>query len=285
MTGGLASLKGAKPVPVSVDTWLRQPADFSPDGARILFAANHDGKQTDMYAFDRANGRVSQFTRTPRTRTRRRLCPAGVGEPGGFSVVQSEMDATQRLWRFNATARVRNWSSPTSSPSAITRGWTPINWCCSSSASRTRLQMASVKTGKGEVAADNIGRSLHRIPGTRLVSFVQHEPSGEYWVKQIDIDSKKIDPLIKAVEGSSDRDYAWMPDGKTILMSGGTKVYSWTRGRRAGPKCSTPPRTNSAPYRGSPCRQKAMRLRSWWRSLTENERFAFTYSLRPRPKK
>jgi hypothetical protein len=23
---------------------------------------------------------------------------------------------------------------------------------------------------------------------------------------------------------------AWMPDGKTILMSGGTKVFSWTRG-------------------------------------------------------
>ena len=35
--------------------------------------------------------------------------------------------------------------------------------------------------------------------------------------------SKKIDPLVKAVEGSSDRDYAWMPDGKTILMSAGTK--------------------------------------------------------------
>ena len=24
---------------------------------------------------------------------------------------------------------------------------------------------------------------------------------------------------------------AWMPDGKTILMSSGTKVYSWTRGQ------------------------------------------------------
>ncbi|MNC91451.1 hypothetical protein D3C83_77190 [compost metagenome] len=34
---------------------------------------------------------------------------------------------------------------------------------------------------------------------------------------------------MKAVEGSSDRDYAWMPDGKTILMSAGTKIMSWTR--------------------------------------------------------
>jgi hypothetical protein len=32
------------------------------------------------------------------------------------------------------------------------------------------------------------------------------------------------------VEGSSDRDSAWMPDGKTILMTAGTRVLSWTRG-------------------------------------------------------
>ena len=63
-----------------------------------------------------------------------------------------------------------------------------------------------------------------------MVSFVQRDPSDEYWIKSIDIDAKKIDPIVKAVEGSSDRDYAWMPDGKTLLMSAGTKVLSWTRG-------------------------------------------------------
>jgi len=74
------------------------------------------------------------------------------------------------------------------------------------------------------------GRSLHRIPGTRLASFVQREASGEYWIKQIDPSTRKIDPIAKTVEGSSDRDMAWMPDGKTILMTTGTKVFSWTRG-------------------------------------------------------
>lgn len=92
------------------------------------------------------------------------------------------------------------------------------------------LQLASVKTGKGEVAANGIGRSLHRIPGTRMVSFVHREPSGEFWIEQIDMDSRNIEPLTKVVEGNNERDMAWMPDGKTIVMSGGTKVYSWTRG-------------------------------------------------------
>jgi hypothetical protein len=80
------------------------------------------------------------------------------------------------------------------------------------------------------VAASDIGRSLHRVPGTGSVSFVQREASGEFWVKQIEMSSKTITPLVKAVDGSTDRDMAWMPDGRTLLMSAGTKVFSWTRG-------------------------------------------------------
>jgi hypothetical protein len=79
------------------------------------------------------------------------------------------------------------------------------------------------------VIAEGIGRSLHRIPGTQLVSFV-HREGDDYIVKQLDPNSKMITPLIKAVAGSSDRDMVWMPDGKTMLMSSGTKIFSWTRG-------------------------------------------------------
>ena len=68
------------------------------------------------------------------------------------------------------------------------------------------LQVASIKTGKAEVAAENIGRSLHRIPGTAFASFV-HRAGELYTVKQID------------------------PSTKSILMSSGAKVFSWTRGQ------------------------------------------------------
>jgi hypothetical protein len=90
---------------------------------------------------------------------------------------------------------------------------------------------ANVATGKAEIVAENIGRSLHRIPGTGLVSFVHREKPGELWIKQIDVASKKIDALRgQAVDGSTEGDMAWMPQGKTSLMSAGTKLFSWTRG-------------------------------------------------------
>ena len=230
MSAGLASTKTAKPVTVSnVPGYDNQPM-FSPDGSRVLFSANHDGKQFDIYAFDRATGRVSQLTRTPENENSPTFLPQGLGDAGGFSVVQTEMDKTQRLYRFDAQGR---------NPQLILSDIKPVGYHAWIDTDRlglfvlgqpNSLQLASVKTGKGEVVASGIGRSLHRIPGTRAISFVHREPSGEFWVKQIDVDSKKIDPLTKVVEGNNERDMAWMPDGKTILMSGGTKIYSWTRG-------------------------------------------------------
>jgi Tol biopolymer transport system component len=231
LSGGVASLKAAKPVTVSnVSGYDNQPM-FSPDGSRVLFSANHDGKQFDIYAFDRASGRVSQLTRTPENENSPTFLPQGVGAAGGFSVVQTEMDKTQRLYRFDAQGR---------NPQLILADIKPVGYHAWIDSDRlglfvlgqpNSLQLASVKTGKGEVVANGIGRSLHRVPGTRAISFVHREPSGEFWVKQIDVDSRKIDPLTKVVDGNNERDMAWAADGKTILMSGGSKIYSWTRGQ------------------------------------------------------
>jgi dipeptidyl aminopeptidase/acylaminoacyl peptidase len=236
MSGGLASLKAAKPTPVSTAPGYDNQPNFSPDGSRILFAANRDGKQIDVFVFNRGNGSVSQLTETAQNENSPTYLPAGIGAPGGFSVVQTEPDRSQRLWRFNAQGR---------SPELVLADIKPVGYHAWIDAGRlvlfvlgqqgkpATLQIASVKTGQAEIVADNIGRSLHRIPGTELASFVQREASGEYWIKQIDITAKKIDPLIKAAEGSSDRDYAWAADGKTVLMSAGTKIMSWTRGAAA----------------------------------------------------
>jgi hypothetical protein len=241
MGGGPASLKSAKPSPIAAAPGYDNQPNFSPDGTTILFAANRDGKQTDVFVFDRAKGAVTQLTQTAENENSPTYLPAGLGGPGGFSVVQSEFDRggakpaapIQRLWRFNAQGK---------SPTLILADINPVGYhawidferlvlfVLGGQGKPATLQIANVKSGQAEVVTDNIGRSLHRIPGTRLASFSQREPSGEFWIKQIDITSKKIDPLVKAVEGSSDRDYAWLPDGKTILMSAGTKLMSWTRG-------------------------------------------------------
>lgn len=243
MANGVASLKSAKPTPISSAPGYDNQPNFSPDGSRVLFAGNRDGKQIDIYAFDRNGSRITQVTRTPENENSPTFVPAGVGPAGSFGVVQSEFDkngnrptpAIQRLWRFNADGK---------SPSLILANIDPVGYhawidddrlvlfVLGAQGKPATLQIASVKTGRGEVVAEGPGRSLHRIPGTSLASFVQRDGE-EFWVKQLDITSKKIEPLVRAVAGSSDRDMAWMPDGKTMVMSAGTKIFAWTRGAAA----------------------------------------------------
>jgi hypothetical protein len=231
LASGLQTMKDARPAPVSVAAGYDNQPYFSADGGRILFAANRDGRQIDVFVFDRGSGRATQLTSTPTNENSPTYLPSGIGAPGGFSVVRTEPDKTQRLWRFDAQGR---------NPQLVLTEVRPVGYHTWVDADRlalfvlgppSTLRLASVKTGAAEIVAEGIGRSLHSIPGTRLVSFVQREPSGEFWIKQIDVDSKAVTPLVRVVEGNTERDMAWMPDGKTILMSGGTKIYSWTRGQ------------------------------------------------------
>jgi Tol biopolymer transport system component len=145
-------------------------------------------------------------------------------------VVRTEPDRSQRLWRFDAQG---------GNPQIVLTEIKPVGyhaWADTDAVALyvlgqpATLRIASLKSGAAEIVASNIGRSLNRVPGTGSVSFVQREASGEFWIKQIEIASKVILPLVKAVEGSTDRDMAWMPDGRTVLMSSGTKVLSWLRG-------------------------------------------------------
>jgi len=229
LANGLASMNAARPSPIANAPGYENQPMFSPDGGRILFAANR-GTQTDVYVFDRATGATSQLTDTPENENSPTYLPAGVGDRGGFSVVRTEPDRSQRLWRFDAQGR---------NPQIVLSDVKPVGyhaWVDADSVALyvlgqpATLRIASVKSGAATIAAANIGRSLNRVPGAGSVSFVQREASGEFWIKQIEISSKAIEPLVKAVDGSTDRDMAWMPDGRTILMSSGTKIFSWTRG-------------------------------------------------------
>jgi hypothetical protein len=75
---------------------------------------------------------------------------------------------------------------------------------------------------KDTILAQNIGRSLHRVPGEASISFV-HKVSDNNWViKKFDTRTLKVSDIGPAVTGHED--LAWLPDGK-ILMSDGPKIF------------------------------------------------------------
>lgn len=226
MPSGPASLAEAVPRPVATAGGYENQPAFDGGGQMILFTAQRDDGQTDAYRFDRIDG----STRALWTTKEGEYSPTPTPDGRAFSVIRVEADGTQRLWRFPRDG---------GAPSLVLTDIKPVGyhaWVDEDVlglfvlGQPATLQIARVSTGKAEVAATGIGRSLHRVPGTRKVSFVQRVSDEEYWIEEIDVDTKAITRLVRTVAGSADRDYAWMPDGRTVLMSAGTSIHRWTRG-------------------------------------------------------
>jgi Tol biopolymer transport system component len=236
MAGGVGSLARAKPRPLATERGYENQPFFDPDGRRVLYTANRDGRQTDVYEFDRTTGATRQLTRTSEgeySPTIPAVKPAATAlAREGFTVIRVESDGTQRLWQFDREGR---------SPSLVLEHIKPVGYHAWIDADRlalyvlgqpATLQLARVSTGRAETVASDIGRTLRVIPGSSRVSFVQREGENAYSIMALDPATGRAESLTGTVEGSSDRDYAWMPGGETLLMSAGTKVFAWTRGEQ-----------------------------------------------------
>jgi hypothetical protein len=223
ITAGLDSLARAKPQPVAVEKGYENQPSFTPDARAILFTANRDGKQMDIYEHTRG-GATRHLIATPEGEYSPTVTP-----DGAISVIRVEADGTQRLWRFERDG---------TAPRVLLANVKPVGyhaWIDGGYLALfvlgppATLRLARPGEGQAETVATDIGRSIHRIPNSRAIGFVQRETDGRFVVKQLDPDAKRITSITEAVAGSSDRDTAWMPDG-TLLMAAGTRVFAWNRG-------------------------------------------------------
>jgi hypothetical protein len=173
---GLPSLKDAKPQPIAVEPGYDNQPSFTPDSRMVLFTANRDGKQTDIYEYTRG-GRTRLLIGTPEAEYSPTVTP-----DGGISVIRVETGGTQRLWRFD-----RNGSSP----HVLLANVKPVGYHAWIDGGRlvlfvlgppATLRLARPGEGPADVVATDIGRSIQRIPGSRAVSFVQREGPSRFVV-------------------------------------------------------------------------------------------------------
>lgn len=88
------------------------------------------------------------------------------------------------------------------------------------------LQIINTFTNEARVVGQNIGRSLHKIPGAPSFSYV--DKSTEQWmIKSMDPETGESKNLVKVVEGSED--YCWTPN-EEIIMASGSKLFAWEKG-------------------------------------------------------
>jgi Tol biopolymer transport system component len=91
------------------------------------------------------------------------------------------------------------------------------------------LRLYHVNTREDKILAHHIGRSLHRIPGTGEMSFVEKQ-TDNWFIKKYNPKSGKITTISTTLPGRED--LTWTPDGK-ICMSDGVQLYYLTPGSQA----------------------------------------------------
>jgi hypothetical protein len=75
--------------------------------------------------------------------------------------------------------------------------------------------------------AEDVGRSLQRVPGRRAVSFVIHDGPSDWWLAIYDLDTGLVERIARTVQGVED--HAWHPGG-SILSARGSALYRWVPG-------------------------------------------------------
>ncbi len=159
-----------------------QPS-FTWDESGIFFTSVREDGQADIYRYDIA---VKGTTRVTSTAPESEYSATAIDSGRAISVVRVERDSTQRLWRFPIGG---------GTPTVILERVRPVGYHAWADAhtlalfvlgTPNTLQLADTRTAVADTIATGIGRSLHRIPGSRRISFVRKVSPTEWWIESLD---------------------------------------------------------------------------------------------------
>ncbi len=199
-----------------------QPS-FTPDGRAVFYTSIRDG-QADVWLYIIERGSNAAVIQSPESEYSPTVMPGGTQ---WISVVRVEMDSVQRLWKFGPGG---------STPQVIFENIKPVGyhaWIDANTAALfvlgqpPTLQIADVTTGAAQTVASNIGRSIHKVPNQRAVSFLHRVSREEAWISVYDLDTRQVRRLVQPV--GDNEFYAWTPGGG-LIMGQDAKLYVWSEG-------------------------------------------------------
>ena len=201
-----------------------QPA-FGLDSRSLFFTSNRGDGQSDIYRVDFSTGLIKPVRKTV-PESEYSAMPTRDGK--AVTVIRVEADSTQRLWQLPLDDAPPAVMFPDVKPVGYFAQADDSTWGLFVLGSPATLQLAHIGRPGADVIARNIGRSLHRIPGSTRLSFVQKGDRGAPWyVMSLDPTTRRVDTLVRTITGSEDM--AWI-DSTTLVSGQGSKVLTWRRG-------------------------------------------------------
>lgn len=209
----------SKPANITQRKGYDNQPSFTPDGTGLLYTSLREDGQTDIYRYDIIQLTTTQLTNTPESE----YSPTVTPDQKHFSVIRVEKDQTQRLWQFPI--------SGAGEPRLLLEKVKPVGYHCWLDPDGlalfilgppNSLQLARVSTGDTLRMENSIGRALHLVPGKNALSFVHKRTPTDWEIKQLDLKTRQITPIVRTLDGSED--FVWASNG-TLLMAKGAILY------------------------------------------------------------
>jgi hypothetical protein len=199
---------------------------FAEHGTALLYTSARDSLQSDIYSYDIETRTATQVTHTP---TASEYSPTVI--PGGnlFSTIREEA-GRQGLWQYRMDGSEAGGMLDEVQPVGYQAWVDPHSvavFVLGDSITPSTLQLADLRSGAVSIVAENIGRSLHRIPGQRKVSFVYKLSDDEWLIKAVDVETGSVTTITPTLPG--EEDYAWL-SANTIIMGTESALYRWVEG-------------------------------------------------------
>ncbi len=192
-----------------------QPS-FRSDGEILLFAKTRKG-QTDIYSYDPESGHGGWLTNTPGGSE---YSPMEIPDTNSVSAIRLDTTGLQRLYRYEFKDRQKSkllfddlkigyhlWFRP------------DILVCTVLTENRMDLVVAYPEDQTANTYQKQVGRSLQRIPGRDLISYVSLEDEKPI-LKSMDPISGSTAIIAPLPEGI--QDVCWLPNG--LLLCGGDGI-------------------------------------------------------------
>ncbi len=195
-----------------------QPS-FSKNGKFIYFSSTRNG-QTDILRFDIKKDKKKWISQT----IGGEYSPQEINK-NHLSAVRLDPDGKQLLYSYKIS---RNHSKVLAKNKKIGYyAW--INskeLLCFVLGEPNSLQFINLKSNQSILVDEIIGRSIHKIPNSELMSYISKK-TDLWFINSFDPISKETSTIINTVEGSED--LTWTNNG-VILMSDGYSLFSFQPG-------------------------------------------------------
>lgn len=181
----------------------------------LLFSSNRDN-QTDVLQYQVGSGSKTWLTNTPQSE----YSPLKIPEKEAISAIGLHPNGKQLLYRYDLKT-----GTPTALIENLVVGyhvWHDENTLVSFVLGDVQtLVISNIKKKTNKVVDSVIGRSLHKIPNTNLVSYISKKE--EQWqIRSLDPKTGKTAFIANTLDGVEDM--CWLPNG-SILMAKSSSLF------------------------------------------------------------